>query len=247
MFFYLESFIAAFCFSTLFATGGVGSAIVLIPVLSMMGVGFDLSKAAGLMVNTITTGTASIINYRRGLLDVKATIPFLFTSAISAPVGAHYAQRVDTQYIKMLFVGFLFVSVYLMTRRKTKVYPDSHGHALIMYPLGVSVGFLAGLLGIGGSALIIPALFYLQYPPGKIISTVSFMIPWSTFAAFLSYAWLISIDWLLITVISLAAVLGGNAGTFIMHKYLKDIQMKNVLAGILFLIGMKMFFEIIHP
>ncbi len=245
MIFYLESFVVAFFFSALFATGGVGSAIVLIPVLSLMGVEFGLSKAAGLMVNTITTSTASVINYRRGLLDIRAFTPFLLTSAATAPVGAWCGQWFDTRCVKLLFVGFLFVSVFLMVRRSAASYAESSGKSWILYPLGAAVGFLAGLLGIGGGAIIIPALFYMQYAPKKIASTVSFLIPFSTFVAFISYAWLIEINWLLITVVSVAAVLGGNVGTRIMHSYLQDVQMKNILAGVLFLIGIKMLFDII--
>lgn len=235
---------AAFCFSTLFATGGVGSAIVLIPVLAFMGVEFNLAKAAGLMANTITTSTASIINFRRGILDIRATLPFLIFSILSAPVGAQYAQQINTQAAKILFAGFLFVSAYIMVMKnvsqKTR---DTDQGRWIMGVLGICVGFLAGLLGIGGGALIIPALFYLQYPPGKIASTVSFMIPWSTFAAFLSYAWLIPMDWTLIAVVCVAAVLGGRAGTHILHRYLKDRQLKTVLAAILVLIGLQMIIE----
>lgn len=243
---YYQSFAAAFCLSALFATGGVGSAIILIPVLSMMGVNFDLSKAAGLLVNTITTTTASTINYRRGVLDVKGTIPFLFTSAITAPLGVQCAQRCETHYMKMFFAGFLFISAYLMVKKKTGEFSASQGSTLLMYPLGAVVGFMADLLGIGGGAIIIPALFYMHYPPGKIASTVSFMIPLSTFIAFISYAVLIPIDWFLIATVSVAAAFGGHVGTLIRHRYLKDKQIKNVLAAILFIIGIKLFWGVIN-
>lgn len=247
MLLYLEAFVVAFFFSSLFATGGVGSAIVLIPMLSMMGIGFDLAKAAGLMVNTISTSTASVINFRHGLLDVRQTLPFLLASMAAAPVGAYCAKGFNTQLVKMLFAVFLFISAYMMVQKASSSHRTRNlqGTKWLMYPLGVVVGFFAGLLGIGGGAFIIPALFYMQYAPKKIASTVSFMIPLSTFVAFLSYVILVDIDWVLIMVVSVSAVLGGNVGTAVMHRYLGDVQMKKFLAAILFLIGLKMIHDIL--
>lgn len=229
--------------SALFAMGGVGSAIVLIPVLSLMGVGFELSKASGLFVNTITTSTASVINYRRNAFETRETIPFLLSSAVTAPLGAYSTQFINVTIVKLLFVAFLFISAFLIISNTKTEYLHSYRKKWVMYPLGIMVGFMAGLLGIGGGALIIPALFYMQFPPKKIAATVSFMIPLSTFIAFLSYVYLVDIDWVLIGTTALAAVLGGMAGTKIMHRYLGDIQMKNLLAGILCLIAVKMIYD----
>lgn len=245
MLFYLTSFIVTLFLSALFATGGVGSAIVLIPVLSLMGVGFDLSKASGLFVNSITTSTASVINYRKGILDVRGTLPFLLASAAAAPLGAYSAQYINVAIVKLIFAAFLLFSAYAILSQKKPDYLESYSKKWIMYPLGMLVGFMAGLLGIGGGALIIPTLFYMRFPPRKITSMVSFMIPVSTFIAFLSYLWLIDIDWILIATTALAAVLGGIAGTRIMHRYLRDVQMKKVLAGILCLIAVKMIYDMI--
>lgn len=245
MLFYLTSFVVTLFFSALFATGGVGSAIVLIPVLSLMGVGFDLAKASGLFVNTVTTSTASIINYRKGFVDFRGTFPFLLVSAAIAPLGAYSAQYINVTVVKLLFAMFLFFSAYAILSQKKPDYVESYSKKWLMYPLGGVVGFMAGLLGIGGGALIIPALFYMRFPPKKIASTVSFMIPVSTFIAFLAYLWLVDIDWLLIATTALAAVLGGIVGTRVMHRYLGDVQMKKLLAGILCLIALKMIYDMI--
>ncbi|WP_028585823.1 sulfite exporter TauE/SafE family protein [Desulfogranum mediterraneum] len=245
MLFYLASFTLTLFFSALFATGGVGSAIVLIPLLSLLGVGFDLAKAAGLLVNTVTTSTASLINYRQKVLEVKAAVPFLCISGLSAPLGAYAGQHFKLVYIKALFVLFLLLSAYLIFGQQEQRYLQREKMNWLMYPLACSVGFMAGLLGIGGGALIIPALAYMRFPPKKIAATVSLMIPASTCTAFLSYAYLVDIDWILIMVITVAALLGGIIGTTIMHSYLRDVEMKNILAAILCLIAGNMIYGMI--
>ncbi len=243
--FYINSFIVTLLLSTLFATGGVGSAIVLIPLLSFLGVGFDLSKAVGLFVNTVTTSTASCLNFRRNAIDVKTTIPFLFTSVLLAPVGAYSAHHCNISSIKILFILFLFLSAYMMFSRQADKLKHQTNTFWSMSILGVGVGFFAGLLGIGGGALIIPSLYYMHFPPKKIAATVSFMIPFSTFIAFCSYVVLVEIDWFLIGITTVAALLGGIIGTKIMHKHLQDRQMKNLLAVILCIVAIKMICDLL--
>lgn len=244
MFFYLTCFCLTLFFSALFAMGGVGSAIVLIPLFTLLGVGFHLSKAVGLFVNTVTTSTASVINYRASALDVKPLIFFLCFSTITAPVGAYAALHCHTMHIKLIFTLFLFFSAYSILSSKNNYIEQSGGGSWLMMPLGICVGFTAGLLGIGGGALIIPALFYMNFPPKKIAATVSFMIPFSTFIAFCSYVYLIDIDWILIGITTVAALIGGIIGTRIGHLYLKEVQMNKVLAAILCLVAMKMLYDL---
>jgi uncharacterized membrane protein YfcA len=70
---YFYYFVLTFVLSTLFALGGVGSATALVPLLNMMGLPFGLAKATGLFVNTSTTITASLMNLKRGVLDIRFT------------------------------------------------------------------------------------------------------------------------------------------------------------------------------
>ena len=73
--FYFEIFIVANVLSAFFALGGVGSAVALIPVLHWMGIDFNFAKAIGLFVNTTTTVTATIMNIKRKVLDIKFALP----------------------------------------------------------------------------------------------------------------------------------------------------------------------------
>lgn len=108
MTFYLASFLATLFFSALFATGGMGSSIVLIPILGFLGVDFNMAKAVGLFINTMTTSTASFLNWRRQLLDFSSIMPFLVASVCCAPLGTYCATIWNVDYIKLFFVIFCF-------------------------------------------------------------------------------------------------------------------------------------------
>lgn len=106
--------------STLFSIGGVGSSVALIPILSFLGVGFDIAKAVGLFANTASTIGASIMNVLRKSIDVKQVLPFVSMSVACAPLGAYSATQMDTYYAKFFFALFLFFSATMMLRQKKK-------------------------------------------------------------------------------------------------------------------------------
>lgn len=240
---YIEAFLLTFFVSGIFAMGGVGSSIALIPLLNFIGVGFDISKTIGLFVNTATTSTASYLNIKKGLVNIKFIIPFLVMSVMFAPSGTYIAKILPVYYIRLFFVIFLFYSVYSMLFKKGVKSTGKLSHLWIMYPAGAIVGFMSGLLGIGGGALIIPMLAYMGLDPKKIAINVSFMIPFSTFIAFLSHTFVVQIDLILLAVTAAAGVLGGILGNSIMHK-LKTSQMKKLLGVMLGIIAIKMFLSL---
>ncbi len=242
---YLTSFFATLFFSAFFATGGMGSSIVLIPILGFLGVDFNLAKAVGLFINTMTTTTASFLNWRRQLLDFSTITPFLIASVCCAPIGTYCATIWNVEYIKLFFVSFLFFSSAMIFFRRSTPQGETLKCKWAMFPLGLGVGFLAGLLGIGGGALIIPTLFAMGFSPKQIAINASFMIPFSTMSAFLSYAGLITIDWTLIGVTTIGGMLGGFIGNRIMHAKLKNTDIKNVLCFVLCLVGLKMLYDVL--
>jgi len=245
MILYITSFFATLFFSALFATGGMGSSIVLIPILGFLGVAFNLAKAVGLFINTTTTSTASFLNWRRQLLDFSTITPFLIASVCCAPIGTYCASIWNVEYIKLAFVVFLFFSSAKIFFRGSTPHEEIVKCKWAMFPLGLGVGFLAGLLGIGGGALIVPVLFAMGFSPIQIAINASFMIPFSTMSAFLSYAGLITIDWTLIGVTTTASMLGGFVGNRIMHAKLKNTDIKNVLCLAMCLVGLKMLYDIL--
>jgi len=241
---YLASFLATLFFSTLFATGVMGSSIVLIPVLGFLGFDFNLAKAAGLFVNTVTTSTASVLNWRRRDLDARLLIPFVLPSIMAAPAGVWCAQIWNVSRIKLAFAVFLFLVAALMLARGRGHAPKIECGRWCLVPLGLAVGFLAGLLGIGGGALIIPFLLAMRFSSREIAVSLSFMIPFSTFSAFMSYAGFIDIDWRLIGVTTLGAIIGGFTGNRIMHARTGETHVRLVLALALCLVALKMLYDL---
>ncbi len=241
---YLLYFVLTLGLSTLFAMGGVGSAIVLVPIFNMLGLPLNLSKAIGLFINSSSTITASIMNFFRGVLDVKFALPLIIAILIATPIGAWSSQFVPVVVVKWILVAFLIIaaSLLLYTKRETKVVYDK---AWILFLIGFVVGIISGMVGVGGGSLIMPLLILLGFDAKKAAYAVSFVIPFSSLGAFFTYLSFVKMDWVLLGTVTVAAIIGGYLGDKIMHYRLTPQQVKKLIAVLLLLLAAKMIYSLV--
>jgi uncharacterized membrane protein YfcA len=232
----------AFILSIIFSMGGAGSGIALIPILSFLGLDFTVAKAVGLFAGASTTITSSIMNLKRKVLDFKFVWPIAAMMLFFAPLGAYCSQFLNDDFVKLLFMLLLFYSASMMMFGKKKPLVDATGKTAL-FLVGTVVGFLAGLLGVGGGNILIPLLVLLGFEPKKVAITVSFVVPFSALGSFFTYATYIPLDWYLLACISLAAVSGGYIGNYLMHYKLDQKQIKKLMAGILYLLAFKLLYH----
>jgi len=232
-------FILTLVLSTLFAMGGVGSAIVLVPTFNMMGLPLNLAKAIGLFINTSSTITASIMNFFRGVLDIKFATPLIVAILIATPMGAWSSKYIPVEIVKWVLVAFLITASILLlyTKRETKVVYDK---SWILFLIGFVVGVISGMIGVGGGALIMPLLILLGFDAKKAAYAVSFIIPFSSLGAFFTYLSFVKMDWILLSVVTVAAIIGGYLGDKIMHYKLNSNQVKKLIAILLLILAIKM-------
>jgi len=241
---YLLYFFVTLLFSTLFAMGGVGSAVALVSIFPMMGQSFDLSKALALFVNTSSMISSSIMNFKRGMLDFKFATPLVLSVLVSTPIGAVLSQYINHIFLQWFLVCFLLLSATLLLFGKKEA-KTKYTKVWILYFIGFSVGIISGMLGVGGGSLIMPLLILLGFDAKKSAYAVSFVIPFSTFGAFLTYLNFVELDFTLLFVVTFAAMIGGYIGGKIMHYKLNQVQIKKLIAVVLYLVGFKMIIGLI--
>ncbi len=241
---YVEYFFITLFLSSFFAMGGVGSAVALVPIFDFLGLGFNAAKAIALFVNTSTTITASLMNLKRGVLDIRFALPLVISSMLLSPVGAYSSKFINVHYVKWGFLTFLIFSASMMLFAKKEA-KFKYEKKWILYLIGAVVGYISGLLGIGGGGLILPLMILLGFDAKKMAVAVSFVLPFSTFSAFLSYVSFIKIDWILLFVTAVAAMLGGYIGNAIMHFKLDAKQIKKIIAILLYILAIKMGYSLI--
>lgn len=242
---YIIYFILTLFVSAFFALGGLGSAAALVPIFDMMGMPLNLAKAIGLFINSASTITASFMNILRRAVDIRFAMPLVISIIVSTPIGAYASQFVDEDIVRGILVLFLgFSSFMLLFGKKEQMF--TYTKKWILYPIGFFVGIISGLIGVGGGSLILPLLVLLGWDAKKVSYAVSFVIPFSTLGAFFTYATFVKIDYILLLVVAVAAILGGFIGNRISHFHLSSVHIKKIIGVLLLLIAFRLAIKLLN-
>ncbi|WP_404434174.1 sulfite exporter TauE/SafE family protein [Microbacterium lacus] len=144
---------------------GVGGGTVIVPFLVFL-VGFDQRLAAGTSLAAIVpTAMVGVISY--GVHGSVAWIPALIL-AVGAVVGAQggtwLLPRTPITALRWGFVGFLavvIVTLFLVIPSRDAELVLTPLIVIALLGLGLVTGVLAGLLGVGGGVVVVPALMLL--------------------------------------------------------------------------------------
>ncbi len=228
-----------FVLSALFSMGGAGAGVALIPIFNFLGLGFSVAKAVGLFAGASTTITSSVMNIKRKTVEYNFVFPIAITMMIFAPVGAYSSSFIDEEKVKFFYMLLLFYSASMMMfgKKKALVHVESR---YVLFIVGSVVGFLAGLLGVGGGNILIPLLALLGFAPKKVAVAVSFVVPFSALGSFFTYATYVPLDWVMLVVVSLSAIAGGYLGNYMMHFKLEQSHIKKIMAVLLYLLACKL-------
>ncbi len=228
----------SFFLTFVFALGGLGSAAALIPTLVFLGVPFPVARPAGLFANFISTFSATVHNLRAGLVDFSLAIPILLPAVLLSPVGAYASTVLPERVVGAVFTLFLFFAGLMVYVPKRELF-DATGYRWYPPLVGALAGFISGLLGIGGGALISPMLVIAGYSPKKVAPVTAFAVVFSSVSAFLAYLKLGSVDWKVTLAVALPALFAGYLGAFVTHRFLTAAQVKRILGIIFFILGIK--------
>ena len=240
---FIISFVAAFIFSL----GGVGAAIILIPILVSLGIPVNIAKPVGLFYNTVSLTGASINNIKNKRLDFKIGIPIIISSFLFAIAGAYVSKYIPGRIILLLFIGFLLFSgiMFMFHKKKEKSEYRNNIPYVKLSLIGAFAGILSGMLGIGGGGIISPLMLMLGFNPKKITAITAFVVPFSSFSGFLTYWAMGNINWKVLAIASIAGIGGATLGTVFMQKRLNPHTVKKILAVILLIMAIKLIFKII--
>lgn len=241
--------ILAFVLSFIFSLGGVGSAIILVPVLHWLGFPLNEAKPTGLFVNTISLIGASYSNIKNKRMDFGVGLPIIIASVLMAPLGAYVSTLISTNIVLIIFTTFLFFSGNMMLFFKKNKYNDQYRDdrpIISLAAIGMLAGFISGLLGVGGGGIISPLMIMLGFNPKKIAVITAFVIPFSSLTGFIAYLAMGHFNVLLVIPVGIAAYLGGYMGTHFMHLKLSPQTIKKFLAIIILILAFRMLIKLLY-
>lgn len=144
---------------------GVGGGTVIVPMLVLL-LAYDQRRAAGTsLAAIIPTATVGVISYAAH--DAVAWIPALILaggSVIGAQLGTALLPKISQTALRWMFSAFLvvvIVSLFIVIPSRAADLDLSVASGAGLVVLGLLTGVLAGLLGVGGGVVVVPALVLL--------------------------------------------------------------------------------------
>ena len=233
--------------SFVFALGGIGGAIILVPILITIGIPINTARPTGLFYNIVGMTSATVSNIKNKRLNFRQGIPIIISSFLFAVVGAYSSKFINDKIILILFILFLLISglMFLFHKKKEGVRYKEKASFTALFLIGAFAGLLSGILGIGGGGIISPLMLMTGLDPKKSAVTTAFVVPFSSLSGFLTYWAMGQVDWRLLLIVSTAGVIGATFGTAFMHKKLNSEAVKKILSVMLLLMAGKLLMSVI--
>ena len=220
--------IFAFLIAFVFSMFGQGGGSVYSPLLLLFGYAALLATSTSLVLNLITSVSAGYVFYRNKMIDFKTSFLFIPGICAGAFAGGALSKYVNTTILLWLFVVFLVVVGVRMVHtywEKGKVEekpPESFPTAMyiLIVFFGSAVGFISGLLGVGGGILIVPFMTYVcKYPTKMAAGSSHLIISFSALAGIIGHATSHRLDLPLILVTGIAVLIAGNLGARVSMRF----------------------------
>jgi uncharacterized membrane protein YfcA len=176
-------------------------------------------------------------------------------------------------YVTLLgIVGTLMLIESLSTMRKAKAgvaarksgshnwmhglpfktrFPRSKLYISVIPPviIGLFIGFLSGIMGVGGGFILVPAMIYLlKMPTNVVVGTSLYQIMFVTAATTIMQAWWnFTVDIVLAILLMVGGVIGAQLGAAAGAR-LKGEELRFLMAGMVLLVALRMAYTLFaHP
>lgn len=214
-----------FLVAIFYASVGFGGGSSYLALLVLWGLPYMLIPVIALICNIIVVSGNSFHYIRAGHVNWRLLLPPVLASIPMAYVGGRLEIEKDV-FVLLLFISLLIAGIRLLINHRE--YDDDLGNYQgITLKLGIAVGavlgFLAGVVGIGGGIFLAPLLYNLKAaPPKQIAATASLFILLNSVAGLIGqwhkggFSDAVLDYWYL----PFAVLLGGQIGNLVTIKFL---------------------------
>ncbi|WP_406657614.1 sulfite exporter TauE/SafE family protein [Methanolobus sp. ZRKC2] len=234
--------LAVFFSSIIFSMLGLGGAIFYVPFFYWTGMELVEAITVALLLNIVTSSSATVIYLRKKLVDLHIAVPFIVASAAGAQIGAYFTRLVPVDMLLFFFaILMIVVGLEMIFARIEKFYREKKINGskklLIVSIGGLVVGILSGLLGIGGGSFIVPMLLLLGYGIKCAAATSGFIVIFTSLSAFIAHASSWEPDISMVIYIALASFTGAQLGSHLMSGRMKAETLRKMFGVILLLMA----------
>lgn len=231
---------AFFVIAVIYASVGFGGGSSYLALLALMSVPFESLRPTALLCNVIVVSGGTYVFWTSGALEIKKSWPFLLLSIPMAFIGGLWRIENVSAFFVLLGVCLILAAALLWAQ------PVAPGQRQLKSPalhaaLGGGIGFLSGLVGIGGGIFLSPILNLVNWDEPKKISALA-----SLFILVNSLSGLAgqvtknpAVDWRFISPLLLAVFVGGQIGSRLGARRFNSFYIKRITSILIFIAAIK--------
>ena len=234
-----------FVTAVLYSSVGFGGGSTYLALLLIWGVPYFIFPLIALSCNIIVV-SGNCFNYiRAGNLNLKLLIPYLIGSIPLAFIGG--SLPIEKRLFEILLFLVLAIAGILLLLNFRSYDDKEEGYRnvpiIISILIGGVLGFISGVVGIGGGIFLSPILFLIRAgKPKHIVTTASLFILINSFSGIMGQITKnavlneISNYWYLLLIV----LVGGQLGNFLNLKIFPTRILALVTAGLVLFVAIRM-------
>lgn len=223
-----------FIVAVLYSSVGFGGGSSYLAILAISGLAFTQIRSTALLCN-IAVVTGNVILYSRsGLYQWKKVLPLVLLSIPLSFLGGYLI--IGKNFFNILLGFTLFfaaLSMWFSKRIANNIEPKEKENYFQNSMIGGIIGFISGMVGIGGGIFLAPLLHITNWDiPKKIAATASLFIFANSISGLIGQYSNpnFSVDWDLTIILLVTVFIGGQIGSRLSQKFLSPIQLKRATA-----------------
>lgn len=208
---------------------GIGGGLLIVPMLTLWSVALVQATATSLLGVMVSAISGSWQNWQQGKLNLRRSMVLGLFGLPTAQVGAWLANQVSDRVLAFSFAAFL-VSMIALVAWKNQLQPspdspqsDSWAGSWGIPPIGLLAGFLSGLFGVGGGAVMVPLqMVVLGEPIKSAVRTSLGAIALVAISGLIRYGIQGNVLWLPGCALALGGMVGAQIGTRALRRLSSD-------------------------
>lgn len=237
--------LAFFTIAILYAAVGFGGGSSYLAVLALTGLGFIQIRAIALLCNIVVVSGGTYLYVKNGFFNYKKILPLVLLSVPLAFLGGYLKISNNLFYVLLgitlcIAAITMWFSKYIKSTTEEAVNTENTLVKDAAY--GGFIGFVSGMVGIGGGIFLAPLLHLTKWDtPKRIAATSSFFILVNSIAGLLGQYQNpnFSIEPKLTGILVLTVLIGGQIGSMISIKLIDASKLKRLTAILIAFVGIK--------
>jgi len=234
-----------FVIAALYSSIGFGGGSSYLALLALFIPDFFEIKTTALLCNITVVAGSSILYMREGYFKPKKFLPLVVCSMPAAFLGATVNLKQDVFFgflgAALVLSGLLLIGQYFLRSADTR---RSFSQSLAFNAVaGTGVGFLSGVVGIGGGIFLSPILNLLRWDNAKVIAALaSFFILVNSASGLLGqvYSGTFKVDFSLLALLLIAVFVGGQLGSRWSLQKVKPEVIKTLTGCLVCYVGLRL-------